>query len=46
MKIALFGGSFDPPHNGHNSVVLEALEKLDIDNLLLCLLISILLNKV
>ncbi|MCE3579137.1 nicotinate-nicotinamide nucleotide adenylyltransferase, partial [Campylobacter jejuni] len=24
MKIALFGGSFDPPHNGHNSVVLEA----------------------
>ncbi len=35
MKIALFGGSFDPPHNGHNSVVLEALEKLDIDKLVI-----------
>lgn len=35
MKIALFGGSFDPPHNGHNSVVLEALEKLDIDKLII-----------
>ncbi|EAK2412287.1 nicotinate (nicotinamide) nucleotide adenylyltransferase [Campylobacter jejuni] len=35
MKIALFGGSFDPPHNGHNSVILEALEKLDIDKLII-----------
>lgn len=35
MKIALFGGSFDPPHNGHNSVVLEALEILDIDKLII-----------
>ncbi len=31
MKIALFGGSFDPPHVGHLSVVKEALKELDID---------------
>jgi len=32
--IALFGGSFDPPHLGHKSVVLEALNVLDIDTLI------------
>ncbi len=32
--IALFGGSFDPPHFGHKSVVEEALKKLDIDKLI------------
>jgi len=32
--IALFGGSFDPPHIGHKSVVEEALKVLDIDKLI------------
>lgn len=33
--IALYGGSFDPPHFGHKSVVQEALKVLDIDRLLI-----------
>ncbi len=32
--IALFGGSFDPPHFGHKSVVEEALKVLEIDKLI------------
>lgn len=32
--IALYGGSFDPPHSGHKSVVEEALKVLPIDKLL------------
>ena len=32
--VALFGGSFDPPHFGHKSVVEEALKVLDIDKLI------------
>ena len=35
MKIALFGGSFDPPHLGHASVVENALKSLDIDKLII-----------
>jgi nicotinate-nucleotide adenylyltransferase len=34
MDIALFGGSFDPPHNGHLSIINEALNRLDIDKLI------------
>ncbi len=30
-KIALFGGSFDPPHKGHELVAKSALRALDID---------------
>ncbi|WP_331774492.1 nicotinate (nicotinamide) nucleotide adenylyltransferase [Sulfurospirillum sp. 1612] len=33
MKIAIFGGSFDPPHIGHEMIVHEALRHLDIDTL-------------
>lgn len=33
MKIAIFGGSFDPPHIGHEAIVHEALKVLDIDML-------------
>ena len=33
--IALFGGSFDPPHLGHQALVHAALEKLNIDTLYL-----------
>ncbi|TQR33673.1 nicotinate (nicotinamide) nucleotide adenylyltransferase [Campylobacter sp. MIT 99-7217] len=33
MKIAIFGGSFDPPHKGHDRIVKEALKCLDIDKL-------------
>ncbi|HED6147219.1 TPA: nicotinate (nicotinamide) nucleotide adenylyltransferase [Campylobacter coli] len=35
MKIALFGGSFDPPHKGHDAIIKEALTKLDIDKLII-----------
>ncbi len=34
MKIAIFGGSFDPPHKGHLSIVQEALKNLSIDLLI------------
>ena len=33
MNIALFGGSFDPPHIGHKMIVKQALSQLDIDQL-------------
>ena len=33
--IALFGGSFDPPHSGHQQIVKEALTQLDIDTLII-----------
>ena len=33
MKIAIFGGSFDPPHTGHEAIVHEALKSLDMDKL-------------
>ncbi|MFA6789169.1 MAG: nicotinate (nicotinamide) nucleotide adenylyltransferase [Arcobacteraceae bacterium] len=33
MKIAIFGGSFDPPHTGHEAIVREALKSLDMDRL-------------
>jgi len=33
MNIALFGGSFDPPHIGHEMIVKKALKELDIDML-------------
>ena len=35
MNIALYGGSFDPPHLGHVAVVERALKALDIDKLIL-----------
>ncbi len=34
MNIALYGGSFDPPHLGHLHVVHAALETLDIDKVI------------
>ncbi len=33
MRVAVFGGSFDPIHNGHKSIIKEALKVLDIDKL-------------
>ena len=33
INIALFGGSFDPPHIGHEMIVKSALKELDIDKL-------------
>ena len=35
MNIALYGGSFDPPHLGHMYVVSTALDTLDIDKLII-----------
>ncbi|MBZ7976055.1 MULTISPECIES: nicotinate (nicotinamide) nucleotide adenylyltransferase [unclassified Campylobacter] len=35
MKIAIFGGSFDPVHLGHEKVVKAALDTLDIDKLII-----------
>jgi nicotinate-nucleotide adenylyltransferase len=34
-SVALFGGSFDPPHFGHRAVVKEALEILNVDRLII-----------
>jgi len=34
MKKAIFGGSFDPPHLGHIEIIKQALNNLDIDELL------------
>ncbi len=34
-SIALFGGSFDPPHNGHVAVVEAALERLCVERLII-----------
>jgi len=31
MNIAVYGGSFDPPHIGHEKIIKKALQKLDID---------------
>ncbi|MGB6328013.1 MAG: nicotinate (nicotinamide) nucleotide adenylyltransferase [Halarcobacter sp.] len=31
MQIAIFGGSFDPPHIGHQAIAKKILKKLDID---------------
>jgi len=33
-SVALFGGSFDPPHFGHKAIVKEVLKILDIDKLI------------
>ncbi|WP_457593356.1 nicotinate (nicotinamide) nucleotide adenylyltransferase [Hydrogenimonas sp.] len=33
-RIAIFGGSFDPPHLGHIAVMKKALDTLDIDKLI------------
>ena len=33
MKVAFFGGSFDPPHIGHQAIVDEALKSLHVDKL-------------
>lgn len=35
MQIAIFGGSFDPVHKGHEQIVKKALKKLTIDKFLL-----------
>lgn len=35
MKIAIFGGSFDPIHTGHKIIVEEALKVLNIDKLII-----------
>lgn len=34
MHLAIFGGSFDPPHIGHQTIAKKVLKKLDIDLLL------------
>lgn len=34
-SIAIFGGSFDPPHKAHQMIVLKALESLSIDRLII-----------
>ncbi len=35
LKVALFGGSFDPPHFGHRAIVERALKELSIDRLII-----------
>lgn len=46
MDIAFFGGSFDPPHFGHDSIVKMALNSLEIDKLIIMpTYISVFKNK-
>ncbi|BAF73145.1 nicotinate (nicotinamide) nucleotide adenylyltransferase [Sulfurovum sp. NBC37-1] len=33
-EVAIFGGSFDPPHKGHQQIVRKAVQILDIDKLI------------
>ncbi|MCK5111493.1 MAG: nicotinate (nicotinamide) nucleotide adenylyltransferase [Arcobacteraceae bacterium] len=35
MNIAIFGGSFDPPHLGHQAIIKEVLKSLKIDKLII-----------
>jgi nicotinate-nucleotide adenylyltransferase len=35
MRIALFGGSFDPPHSGHIGIAMAAIERLHLDRILM-----------
>ena len=35
LKVALFGGSFDPPHFGHRAIIDSALRELSIDKLII-----------
>ena len=35
MKIGIYGGSFNPPHLGHQNAAVEAAEKCALDKLLL-----------
>jgi nicotinate-nucleotide adenylyltransferase len=35
MNIALFGGSFDPPHFGHKKIIINAKKILDIDKFII-----------
>jgi nicotinate-nucleotide adenylyltransferase len=35
MKVALFGGSFDPPHHGHIALARLAIERLGLDRVLI-----------
>jgi nicotinate-nucleotide adenylyltransferase len=35
LRVAIYGGSFDPPHLGHVEVVKKGLEKLEIDRFIL-----------
>ena len=34
MRIGIFGGTFDPPHNGHYKYACEAMEKFELDRLI------------
>lgn len=34
MRVAIFGGTFDPIHNGHINLAIAAVEQLDIDRLI------------
>src|ERR1700760_2401021 len=34
MRIALFGGTFDPPHRGHIAVAHAAIARLDLDEVI------------
>ena len=35
MRVAFFGGSFDPPHRGHLAIAREARERLELDRILM-----------
>ena len=35
-KIAIYGGSFDPIHNGHINLALEIFENTDLEEVIFC----------
>ena len=35
MRIALFGGSFDPPHSGHIGIAMAAVDRLQLERVLM-----------
>ena len=40
MAVGIFGGAFDPPHNGHVALARTAMERLDLDRLYVTVVVA------